>query len=441
MSTQDLKLFDLLDGLEMTKSQYEWLAHRFENMTAKEALLFRGAMQIEQPQATCDVMQIANQLEHYELLYGAGNDFALGNFVMEHIFYPSSQTREFLDPAKVGAAYRQKDGNTFCDGNFIRLSSPLDLSQNSDPAMLPDRGDYGIRVKLASRNNMEGIWVGFPDTSEYMDSSHPDELLLALDALEAETLTECIAVDVDCCLPQLRDILSQYDSAAELIRHAIDFGYVWAEQGQGEPRWLDKWQAVMELEDCHQLDYALDLAQNLHCYNFMPRDMEVMVYFKEIRRADEKLSGKRDEIESELPRFVATITQELANSRDVLSMVEHYKQNAGATFAAELDILTADMRSGSYEAALTRFEARFNSPLLSDVVRGLIGVLRGDDGVHYFQMLAHDMKQLELQRLKAKAMKIPPKIRVFSFILLMCFLVTYLAIIIFQILNSLSGMF
>lgn len=38
-------------------------------------------------------------------------------------------------------------------------------------------------------------------------------------------------------------------------------------------------------------------------------------------------------------------------------------------------------------------------------------------------------------------MKIPPKIRVFSFILLMCFLVTYLAIIIFQILNSLSGMF
>lgn len=286
MSTQDLKLFDLLDGLEMTKSQYEWLARRFENMTAKEALLFRGAMQIEQPQATCDVMQIANQLEHYELLYGAGNDFALGNFVMEHIFYPSSQTREFLDPVKVGAAYRQKDGNTFCDGNFIRLSSPLDLSQNSDPAMLPDRGDYGIRVKLASRNNMEGIWVGFPDTSEYMDSSHPDELLLALDALDAETLTECIAVDVDCCLPQLRDILSQYDSAAELIRHAIDFGYVWAEQGQGEPRWLDKWQAVMELEDCHQLDYALDLAQNLHCYNFMPRDMEVAEYGRLLAKQD-----------------------------------------------------------------------------------------------------------------------------------------------------------
>lgn len=169
--------------------------------------------------------------------------------------------------------------------------------------------------------------------------------------------------------------------------------------------------------------------------------LAVAVYFKEIRRAEEKLSAKRDEIEAELPRFVATITQELAASRDVLSMIEHYKQNSGPVFSAELDVLTADMRSGSYEAALTRFEARFNSPLLSDIVRGLIGVLRGDNGVHYFQMLSHDMKQLELQCLKAKAMKIPPKIRVFSFVLLMCFLVTYLSIIIYEIIHSLGGMF
>ena len=72
------------------------------------------------------------------------------------------------------------------------------------------------------------------------------------------------------------------------------------------------------------------------------------------------------------------------------------------------------------KAALTRFEARLNSPMLSDVVRGLIGVLRGDDSTVYFQMLAHDFKQIELQRLKAQAQKIPPKIRVFSFVMLPC---------------------
>lgn len=167
----------------------------------------------------------------------------------------------------------------------------------------------------------------------------------------------------------------------------------------------------------------------------------VMVYFKETKKADDKLSAKRASVEKELPCFVANIEQELKASRDVLAIIENYKKNAGEAFAGELTMLAADMRSSSYEAALTRFEARLNSPMLSDVVRGLIGVLRGDDSTVYFQMLAHDFKQLELQRLKGEAQKIPPKIRVFSFLVLMCFLFTYLAIIAYEIIKSLGGMF
>ena len=73
--------------------------------------------------------------------------------------------------------------------------------------------------------------------------------------------------------------------------------------------------------------------------------------------------------------------------------------------------------------------------------RGLVGILRGDDGRMYFQMLSHDLKALELQRLKAKAAKIPPKIRVFSFLMLMCFMLTYIVIIVYQIINSLGSLF
>jgi Flp pilus assembly protein TadB len=169
--------------------------------------------------------------------------------------------------------------------------------------------------------------------------------------------------------------------------------------------------------------------------------LAVLTYFKETRKADEQLREKREQIEGELPRFVSTIEQSLKASRDVLAMMENYKKNAGPAFNQELDVLTADMRSSSYEAALTRFESRLNSPMLSDVVRGLIGVLRGDDSVVYFQMLSHDFKALELQRLKGQAQKIPPKIRIFSFVMLMCFLLTYMAIIVMEILRSLGTMF
>lgn len=169
--------------------------------------------------------------------------------------------------------------------------------------------------------------------------------------------------------------------------------------------------------------------------------LSVLVYFKESQKADEQLKAKRDEIEGELPRLVATVEQELKASRNVIGMLERFKSNAGPALTGELDVLLADMRSSNYEAALTRFEARLNSPMLSDVVRGLIGVLRGDDSAVYFQMLAHDFKQLELQRLKARAQKIPPKIRVFSFAMLMCFLLTYLTIICYVAVTSLGGMF
>lgn len=165
-----------------------------------------------------------------------------------------------------------------------------------------------------------------------------------------------------------------------------------------------------------------------------------MVYFKEIGKADEKMREKRESIEDELSRFASTIEQELKNSRDVLAILENYKKNAGPEFSRELDIVCADMRSSNYEAALTRFEARLNSPQMSDIVRGLIGVLRGDDSAVYFQMLVHDFKQLELQRLKSKAQKIPPKIRKYSFAMLMCFMITYLVIIGYEILRSMSSM-
>ena len=169
--------------------------------------------------------------------------------------------------------------------------------------------------------------------------------------------------------------------------------------------------------------------------------LAVLTYLKETGSAEEALREKREAIEGEAYRFASTITQELKNGRDVLSMLERYKRNAGEAFRRELDVLCADMRSGSYEAALTRFEARVGSAQISDVTRGLIGVIRGDDGGAYFQMLTRDFKEAELRRLKAKAAKIPPRVRVFSLAMLMCYLATFFVIIIYEIINSMGSMF
>lgn len=280
------RLFNLLDGMEMTKSEHDWLELRFANMTEKERLLFTGALELERPTQADRVMELANQLPCFDLYYGVWDDEALGRFVLENLERPSPEAVPFLNAEQVGAAYREQDKGIFCQGHYIRKSSLTIPMPETSQLLQPAVGDYAIRVRLASRENMDGVWVGFPDTGDHMDAAHPDELLLGLDELHAETLSECIVLEVDCCLPQLEDIPDQYASAGELVRHAIDFGYAWAERGQGEPHWLDKWQAVLELEDCHRLDQALDYAQNLRQYAFVPRGLDLAEYGRELAVRD-----------------------------------------------------------------------------------------------------------------------------------------------------------
>jgi flagellar protein FlaJ len=169
--------------------------------------------------------------------------------------------------------------------------------------------------------------------------------------------------------------------------------------------------------------------------------LAIAVYFRERRQADEIITKKRDEIEYELPRFVSTVAQELKSSRDVLNILKSYQKNAGDTMKKELEITIADMASGNEETALTRFESRIGSTMLSDVIRGLISAKRGDNGIVYFEMLSMTFKQLELQRLKLAAMKQPGKMRKYSFFLLGCFLLMYLGVLGYEVVSAFGKMF
>ncbi|AIQ31464.1 secretion protein F [Paenibacillus sp. FSL P4-0081] len=169
--------------------------------------------------------------------------------------------------------------------------------------------------------------------------------------------------------------------------------------------------------------------------------LAIAVYFKNISAASESVRKKREEIEAELPRFVATIAQELKATRDVLRMLEFYAKNAGSSLQSELFITIADIKSGNQETAMLRLETRIGSTMLSDIVRGLLAVLRGDQGVVYFEMLAHDFKLVEIQRLKLIAMKRPGKVRKYSFYMLGCFMLMYIVILGMEIMRAMGKLF
>ena len=122
-------------------------------------------------------------------------------------------------------------------------------------------------------------------------------------------------------------------------------------------------------------------------------------------------------------------------------MIESHADNAGKEMKHELLITAADMRSGNYEAAITRLEARIGSSMMSDVCRGLIGILRGDDTAMYWASLSLKFNDIQRQQLRLQAQKVPRKVKRLSMCLLFCFMLVYIVVILSQIVDSLGVLF
>ena len=167
----------------------------------------------------------------------------------------------------------------------------------------------------------------------------------------------------------------------------------------------------------------------------------VALWFSTYYTAFDYVKKRRKRMEKEIPRFALSIGQSLENDRDVLKILTSYRRIAGKEFGAEIDQTIADMKTGNYEQALLHLEARVDSPLLSDVTRGLIGVLRGDDQRMYFQMITFDMRQIEQNDLKKEAAKRPRLIQRYSMMMLLCIIMIYMVVLCVEVFDSLGVFF
>lgn len=169
--------------------------------------------------------------------------------------------------------------------------------------------------------------------------------------------------------------------------------------------------------------------------------ISIFVFFYHKNRVEEILKKKRKKIEYELPQFAKMLSEELKITNNIVSILEKNKAYLNSDLKNELEILLADMGSGSYEQALIRFETRVASSQLNEIVSGLIGVLKGENQVNYFENLSYRLKQEQLQKLKKIAMKRPSKMNKYLFSMVGCFMLMYTVILGRTIIDSFSKMF
>ena len=169
--------------------------------------------------------------------------------------------------------------------------------------------------------------------------------------------------------------------------------------------------------------------------------MAFAVYGKRMADLDDQIMKKAEIIDKGLVLFANTIRQNLSSTRDVMAILSSYRKVCSKDFEKELDITIVDMKTGNYETALRNLESRIPSVGLSEIIRGLLAVMRGDDQRNFFEMISHDLAVKEKEELKRAAIKRPEKLKPLTFAMLGGCLAMYLYVIIYVVAQQLQNLF
>lgn len=168
---------------------------------------------------------------------------------------------------------------------------------------------------------------------------------------------------------------------------------------------------------------------------------DVLFFLLQYNEIDKIIQKKKEDIESELPKFVSVIEQTFKNDRDVIKMLSTYVENGDSPLVSELRKTLADMKTGDFETALDRLAARVDSVFLAETVRGLKSALHGDNTVEYFITLNAKIWDHEKAIIQKKALKTPSKVKILTKVLLCCMFLIYIVVFATVIYEGLHDIF
>lgn len=260
-------------------------------------------------------------LPEYEVICPGGTYEQLGEYYLRQEAGLPPDLLPFADLEQIGQNYEDEHLGVFIGDCFVVLprSEPQQVYDGTNLDTLPDT-DWSLRLKLASPAKLEGVWLRLPD-GDIEGSGKLDEIGLALRELGVKTVQECRLLDIRCSLPEISVGLDEYQDLADLIYDGNNLGCALQEQGQGQPHYLEKFRSALEYEHCHDLRLALDIAQNLNCYDFRPAS-DAEQYAREVLR-------KRSESVSRDPILAGLIDLKAYGS--AMLEREGYELNAGET--------------------------------------------------------------------------------------------------------------
>ncbi len=155
-------------------------------------------------------------------------------------------------------------------------------------------------------------------------------------------------------------------------------------------------------------------------------------------RAAEKYLGS---LLREVPALVLFIENRRKMGGGVYRILSSYLPYAGKAMKREISVVLSEMSSGDEEKALVLWERRISSPRVSSLCRSLVALSRGEDTESFWKELSERMAEEEKAMREKEAGRLPRSLHRLSLCLLGVFLMTFLSVILFQIIGTLGVMF
>lgn len=271
---------DVEDSEQFQKLQK--LAERTEALSPAKATIFSGALDAEHVWDLDGALTVANRLDEYMLIGNVSSDSELGAYLVDKGITPfPEQFKPYINYARVGAEYREKNGGAYSSGSYVQKKAPEFLENETLDGVFR----IWLENPFPAHAQSETTQITLPATFEQLESTRQ---LLGADSLNVAKLVraEALRPYLGEYLPlQGIDLrLEQLDELAENIRMM--------DQEDGA---LLKYLSVLEVEQPATLQEVLKLSIELDDYERVPDDPEE--YGKQVLErigADEELTSTLD---------------------------------------------------------------------------------------------------------------------------------------------------
>ena len=267
--------FDYLAQLPGEEREQDWIRKRLETLSVREGYALDAAIMSGPPENAVQAINRFQSLDEYRMIPDAASYEALGRRYLLNETAMPMDALPFIKLKQMGELYEDRHPGLFIGSCYVQYPETPPKPVYWPGLALPTDDGWSVKLKLASPAMPEGVWLRLPGPFEdgYEDTA---EKVAALRELRVNRWDECPLVDAICVLPEAGDLVAQYsDNVADLIYDGAELGYVLAQRGQGSPHFMERYAAALALEGCQSLKLALDIAQNLNCYDWMPRtDLE-----------------------------------------------------------------------------------------------------------------------------------------------------------------------